>query len=64
MHVCPVLDEELHHIQLAMLRCILQRPIVKSVYVSAMLDEELHDVNVASLRCILQRLIVTRRLRP
>jgi hypothetical protein len=39
-----VLDEELDHSCVAVLRCPSQRPIVKSVYIRAVLDEELHNV--------------------
>jgi hypothetical protein len=46
-----VLEQELHHSCVAILRCKPQRCIAISMHVGAVLEEELHNLSVAVITC-------------
>ena len=61
VHVCTVLDEELHDVRMAISTCPPQRltpTLVNIVQVRAVLEEHLLNVRMALLSCHLQRRVV------
>jgi len=58
MPVCAVLEEDLHHSCVTILRSQPQRLVANCVHICAVLDEMLQDVCMATVRCPPQRHIV------
>ena len=59
--ICPhgaVLEEELHNVRVAILRCLPQRCLVASMHICAVLKKELNNSYMTILRCSPQRVIV------
>ena len=52
VQVSAVLEEELHNVHVALLRCRPKRHVVISLDMSPMLNEELHNVQEALKRCL------------
>jgi hypothetical protein len=46
MHICAMLDEELHHSHVAIVRCQLQRVIAISVHVCARTKQQFNCLDV------------------
>ena len=44
LHVCPMLEEELHHSRVATTSCRHHRPLISSMHVCAVPEEELHHL--------------------
>ena len=51
VHISAMLEEERHHMHVAIQRCKLQRHAVIRVHVGTVLEEKLHNAQVAVLRC-------------
>ena len=48
MHVCAVLDEQLHNVRVSIAGCLAQCKMVTGVHVCSVPEEELDDLQVAA----------------
>ena len=57
MNICAVLEQQLHNIRVAILRCQSQGTLVVSVHICAETEEQLHNSRMATCRSKNQRLV-------